>query len=167
MGTLYKINSLLLQAIEANEEVEGAYTDTIEALQLEFNEKIDNLACYIKNINAEVEAMKYEEKALAERRKAKEKKVNRLVGYMKECLKSQNISKLDTPRNLVSIRKCPKSINIQNETQLIEWAERTGFECDICKTKITVSKTDVKQLIDKGIDVPFVEIVQGESLSIK
>ena len=51
------------------EGVLTAWFDTLTAIEGEFNEKAVNIAVYIKNLNADISAMKQEEAQLKERRR--------------------------------------------------------------------------------------------------
>ena len=53
---------------------EDALRDTLEGIEGEFDEKADNIACVIKQLTAESEAIQEEIKALESRRKAKNQK---------------------------------------------------------------------------------------------
>ena len=75
--TLYDINSQILDFmnnIEIDEETGEILTDMslLDQLQVAHDEKIENIACYIKSVEAECDAIKKEEVNLAKRRKVKE-----------------------------------------------------------------------------------------------
>lgn len=74
----------------------------LDELEMARDEKAENVALYIKNLRAEAEAIKAEEKALASRRKQTERKAESLAGYLQYCLGGD---KLKTPRVAVSYRK--------------------------------------------------------------
>ena len=76
---LYQIDAEILKVIDF-ETGEVLDEDKLEELQMSKNEKIENILLYIKNLNADAEIIKAEEKALAERRKAKENKGCKIQG---------------------------------------------------------------------------------------
>ena len=79
--TLYEIDRAIMDAITAGLDPEtGELTnyDELEELQLARDEKIENIACYIKNIAADAKAIRDEEQALAKRRKTLENRAEGL-----------------------------------------------------------------------------------------
>ena len=64
---LYEINQEILNAInnlEVDENGEILSTSKLDELQEMFETKCENIACYIKNIKADIDALKAEEKKL-------------------------------------------------------------------------------------------------------
>ena len=93
----------LLDAIENGEIPDGAIADTLEGMKGEFDEKIENTACYIKNLKAEADAIKAEENSLKERRQVKEHQIERLKNGMMECMSHLGIKKVEGARARVTI----------------------------------------------------------------
>ena len=60
-----------------DEQIE-AYFDTLEAIEGDFEIKAVNIACYVKELKAEIELFKAEEAALKARRQTKENLEKRL-----------------------------------------------------------------------------------------
>ena len=81
---LYDIDRQIQELIEncVDPETGELTIDTaaLDALQMEREAKIENLACYVKNLTADAKKIKAEEEALAQRRKAAENKAERLKG---------------------------------------------------------------------------------------
>ena len=165
MGKLYEIVSELNEVLEAAENNQD-YADTIDALQLEFDVKVDNIACFIKKIKYDIEALKAEEKNLKARRTAKENKVKHLTKYLHDCMSMTDKRKIETARSVVSIRNNAESITITNEDELITWMQDHGLG-DFVKSTESVPKENIKELIERGVDVPYVTKARSESLVIK
>ena len=66
--TLYEIDQNIMALIDEDGEITNP--EAFNALQLSRTEKIEGIACWIKNLTADAAAIKAEEEALAERRKA-------------------------------------------------------------------------------------------------
>ena len=66
--TIYEINEEILNCIDL-ETGEIIDIDRLNDLQLERDAKIENVACWIKELKAEAEAIKAEKLVLAERQK--------------------------------------------------------------------------------------------------
>ena len=78
---LYEIDAAIDAAIEAGTDPETGESTNLEeltALQMQREEKLENIALYIKNLSAIATAVKNEIDVLNERRKRTEKKVDRL-----------------------------------------------------------------------------------------
>lgn len=82
---LYELDSEYLDFISAVEDgtiPEDAIEDTLEMLNGDYKDKLDNTICAIKNLTAEAKMIDEEIKALTARKKAKENSVD----YLKSCV---------------------------------------------------------------------------------
>lgn len=148
------------------EKLRCAWFDTLTAIEDEFDVKAENVACYIKSMNAEIKAMKEEETALHRRRHAFENSVERLKGYLLGTMNAIGRSKIDMPRARLSIRRNAESLVVEDEQEFIEWA---SFEADdlLKYAAPEIKKTDVKKMLQAGHELPFVHLTRTESLMIK
>ena len=156
----------MMELIQSGELDSDVFDDTLESIQSTFEDKVDSLACIVKNQLAEIDAIKKEEESLAKRRKAKENAVERLKEYIGDAMGATGQLHLETPRNRLSFRKS-ESVMIENDTQLIEWALHNGFEDLIKLQDPTVNKTAVKNQLSLGTKVPFATVVTRMNLQIK
>lgn len=161
--TLYEINSQILDFmnnIEIDEETGEIITDMslLDQLQVAHDEKIENIACFIKSVEAECDAIKKEEVNLAKRRKTKENLINRLKTLLSDDLQG---SKFETPRCKISFRKST-STEVDEE-------EFLKYHKDLC-TKVEsykYSKTDLKKMVQGGTLLHGVKLVENKSISVK
>ena len=155
---LYEIDGRIAQVIEngfALDEATGeVFTcDELEELDGSRNAKLEAVGLFIKDLNAEVAAFKAEQKALTERLKAKERRVEQLKGYLAFSMQAHGDKKLDTPKVRLSFRKST-SIEITDE-KLVP---------DEFKTIQTVVKIDKKKLgaaIDKAMKDGTPDAIKG------
>lgn len=144
--SLYSITEDLLTVIEGGMVVDMEQgeilfdADNLEELEGEYLDKLEACGLYCKNEQAEIEAMKAEEKRLADRRRVKENKVKRLKEYMLQSMEATDTKKLDTPKCYISTRKSQKVI-IDNEAKI----PRQFF-----KITETVNKTEIKKALKSG-----------------
>jgi len=169
MSSLYEINQQFqeLNELIANGEMTAEeLADTFESLEMEFSQKVDNICYLIKENIALAKAMKDEETALAERRKAKEKATERLKDYLVNAFMQIGISKQETAKNKVSLRES-KAVSISDEAQFNEWAKT--FRPDLVTVKVTEApnKTEIKRAIENGESVEGATIVTNISAQIK
>lgn len=130
-------------------------TEKLDQLAMERDIKIENIACWIKNLSAEAAALKEQKQVFADRQKVAENKVESLKKYLATYLNGQKFS---TEKVAVSFRKT-SSVNVTDVSlvpeEYLKYAEPT------------VDKTAVKNAIKAGIEVAGAEIVEGQSISIK
>ena len=103
--TLYEIDAQLEEMLEQIDPETGELLcdmEQLEALSLERDRKLENLALYVKNRDAEAKAIREEEKALADRRRGLERKAERARDFLARMLAGE---KFTTPKVAVSWRK--------------------------------------------------------------
>lgn len=109
MNSLYEISreyTEALEGLEIDEETgEILNYEALEKLDGQLEEKAESIACYIKDLNAYVCAMKTEEDSLAKRRKTAENRTAGLKKYLAECLDAAGKEKLETARCRLSFRR--------------------------------------------------------------
>lgn len=168
--SLYDISNTykdLLEAIAAGEIPEEAIADTLGAVDGEFTDKADNIAAFIKSLLAEKQAIKAEADALAERADSKQRKADKLTDYLFQAFKLAGKTKIETARNVMSIRKTPPRVEIDDEKSLIAYAQKNGDNSFLTIKDPTVNKTNVKDWLKAGNEYPHAKLVSGEKLSIK
>lgn len=153
----------LMQAIDNEELPEECIADTLEAITGEIEIKADNIACMLKNIEAEVKAIKEEEANLATRRKTKEKAYERLKEYLSATLQSLSIDKVETSRNKITFRK---SESVEIDDTFIEWAQNNRE--DLLKYSApTADKTEIKKLLKGGAELQGAQLISKQNIQIK
>lgn len=151
---LYEIDQEIMNCVdmETGEIIDPA---RLNELQMDRDTKIENIACWIKNLYADAEAFKTEKQSFADRQKAAENKAESLKKYLTNYLAGQKFS---TPKVAISFRKT-SSVNVTDISQLpnefLKFADPTP------------DKTAIKNAIKAGTTVTGAEIVEGQSISIK
>lgn len=108
--TLYEINQEIQKLIEESIDPEtGEITDSpdLNALQLTWYEKVENIGLFIKNLRAEAEAIKNEKMSLAKRQAAAEHKADWLEQYLQAMMEGQTYK---SPKVAIGYRKSTKAI---------------------------------------------------------
>ena len=153
----------LMEAIENGEIPEEALADTLESIESGIEEKADNIACLLKNLSAEIDAIKAEENNLVERRKQREKTHERLKQYLSDTLQRIGKTKIETARNRITFRKS-ESVEV-DESMFMQWA--AIYRGDLLNVKTTVDKTAIKAELKSGVKLPNAQIVTNFNLQIK
>ena len=161
--TLYEINNAILDAITNGIDPEtGELTnfDELEELQIARDEKIENIACYIKDISAEAKAIRDEELALAKRRKSLESRSESLKKYLADAL---NGEKWSSPRAAISWRKSSKVVV---EDAFLEWAR--NFNTNLLTYEAPKpSLTAIRDAIKGGQNIKYASIIETNTLTVK
>ena len=157
---LYEIDNAILECIDL-ETGEVIDIDKLNELQLEREVKIENVACWIKDLKAEAEAIKAEKQALAERQKVAENKAESLKKWLAYAL---NGEKFSTARCSVSFRNT-ESVEVTPEG--LENLMRGGNDELLTYKAPEPNKTAIKQAIKAGLNVQGVQLVQNVSTIIK
>ncbi len=141
----------------ATGEIVGTAIDLqqLEDLQMERDKKIRNIACWMKNLRADVVALKAQKDAFAARQKAAEGKLESLKNYLSAYLDGKSVKETEFA---ISFRKT-KSANVLNEEAVP----------DIYKVTPPPKVDKIALLADlkAGIEVPGAEIKESLSMTLK
>ncbi len=172
MATLYEMTNDFKDLFDQFDEFttddeREAWFDTLDGMEQEIKTKAEAVAVYIKTLKAESLMLKEEEDSLKARRKAKESACVSMTDYLKSCMEAVGLTKIDTPKALISLRNTPIALKILDENAFIEWAEKNN-DSFLKYSTPEIRKTAVKNAIVKdGIDVPFTELESHRSVVIK
>lgn len=158
--TIYEIDNEIMNCVDM-ETGEVIDTDKLNDLQMERNAKIENVACWIKELNAEAEAIKNEKQALEDRQRVAENKAESLKNWLAYAL---NGEKFKTAKCSISYRNS-KSVEVTEEglEALMKYHE------DLLTYKAPEpNKKAIKDAIkNDGLTVAGVQLVQKTSTIIK
>ena len=134
--------------------------EALDALMVEREKKIENVALYIKNCEALAKSIREEEKVLADRRRSAERKAERLMAYLDGALAGEKFS---TPRVACTYRA---SSVVEVDDEFLEWAYKK--RPDLIRMKPPeADKAAIKKLLKGGEEIPHTTLVEKQSLSIK
>ena len=116
--SLYEITNAFPVLMENEELSEEEKQKIKEELTILLQQKSQNIIGYSKNIELTIEAMKEEEKRISSQRKALENRLIKFKEYVKECMETNNITKIETTLGSLMIAKSPISVEIVNENEI-------------------------------------------------
>ena len=157
--TIYEIDQAIMECVDL-ETGEIIDTDKLNELELERESKIEGVACWIKDLKAEAEALKNEKQALAERQRVAENKAESLKKWLAYALQGE---KFKTPKCAISFRKS-EAVEVTDEglnNLMKEHDELLTYKAP------EPNKTAIKQAIKDGLNVAGVQLVQNTSVIIK
>lgn len=163
--TLYNITNKfvdLMNKAEEGELTEQEYNQLGEELTLELQNKSSNIIAYVRNSELLIEAMKTEEKRLADIRKNGEAKLDKFKQYVKENMEKLGLDKIPTELGILSIAKNPMSVEVEDENEIPK-----EFKNE--KITISIDKIAIKNHFkETGEIVPGTRIIDDKtSLKIK
>lgn len=156
--TLYEIDKALMDfEFEVDEETgEILNASDLDELHMARQDKIENIGLYIKNLEAEKEAVKHEKDNFADREKRLGKKIESLKGYLGYALQGQKFS---TPKVDVSFRKS-ECVLVKDEYLVPD------KYCEFTMVR-KPNKTNLKKALKDGEEIMGVELVEKQNVQIK
>lgn len=143
---------------ENADEITDEMQEMANNLNVEIEEKCDNYAKMIKNLEADVEAFKNQEKKFNEKRKSAENKVKWLKQNLQASMELQNRKKVKTDLFSFNIQKNAPSLEIKDEKNIDD-------SYYVIERKL--NKRELLNDIKEGLIVDGVELKQSESLRIR
>ena len=157
MANLYELTyALETFDFEIDEETgEILNADELEAIELERDEKIENIALWIKNLASDAEAYKREKDNFAKKEQTAKKKIDSLKSYLTMCLAGE---KFKTDRVQISWRKS-EAVEILDPAKIPE-----GW---LVPQEPKVDKAGIKAALKDGEEIPGVTLKENNSIQIK
>ena len=159
--TLYEIDNEIMACMTVDEET-GEVTfdeERVASLSMLREQKIENIACFIKNLNAEAEALKAEKQAFAKRQQAAEAKAERLKNYLSYALQGE---KFTSARCAVSWRASER-VDIIDEERFFSDDENEEY----WKVKREADKTKIKAAIKTGAEIPGAALTPVKNIQVR
>ena len=157
---LYELSQSYVRLQEMAEELDPqTYLDTLDAIKEGIDDKAENTAKLIRSWEAEVEALKAEEKRIADRRKSLEGRISTTKQYLQIQMEMAGIEKVKRPLVTISIRNNPPSVKVLDESLIPSEY--------MIQQKPVISKKSVSEALKNGEFVPGAELQSTKGLVIK
>lgn len=158
---LYEISKAIVDIVENGEGLDaetGEILDmeALDQLEMSFDHKVDNIACLIKSLKAESNAIKEEARALTERARVKDNKAESLKSYLHRAMALKGIDKFETSRCKLYYRSSEKVEVIEDQLSS-EWM----------RLKAEPNKTEIKKALKEGKEVPGAWLATTSNLQVK
>ena len=162
MPTLYEISERIRSVIEEgfsfDEETGEVFDESdLDALRMELSDKLENVALYVKGLEADAKAIREEEKALSERRKSKERKAERLREYMARTMSDNGIPSIETARCRLSFRR----------SERVEILDESALPVEYWRAVKQPDRQLIREVLKSGRDVPGCDLVEQENLQLR
>ena len=168
--TLYDIDAQIAALENASEDdmIIDAETGELisvsqahDVLRMERETKLENVACWVKNLCAEADAIREEENRLVKRRKAAETKAANLKSWLLAAMTREDgtTDKLKTGRVMVSVKRNPPSTVVDDALLPSSYK--------VAKITYQPNKELIKRELLSGGEVPGAHLEYGRSVVIK
>lgn len=156
---LFEIEQSILECIdmETGEVIDLA---KLEQLQMDRSTKIENIACWIRNLTEEAEALKKQKQIFADRQSSAEKKAESLKRYLSAVLAGEQFK---TDKVSISFRKSD-SVDVFSMESLVEY-DTAGRFLKIKEPE--ADKTAIKAALKEGANIPGCVLVEKQNIQIK
>ncbi len=136
--------------------------DTFEALDGEIEEKADNIACIIKELEAQADVIEVQENVLNARKLSKRGNAKRLKELLSSQMQRLDKKKIETDRNVISFRKSTALV-IEDEEVF------KAMHADLCEreVKVKIPRKAIAELINSGAEVSGAMLETRQNISIK
>lgn len=160
MTALYEIANDFAKL--SNEDLDPELiADTIEGIEGQFSDKVEQLLAIIKNKNADAVALKAEAKKLTERAKAAESAVTRIKEYVASSMHTMDKKTVSAGVHTVTIRKPGMKLVVADASKL-------PVDMVDIETIFKPKSADIKRAIKAGEKVEGATLEAGkESILIK
>ncbi|WP_368289986.1 siphovirus Gp157 family protein [Enterococcus avium] len=160
MAILYKLSENYNQVIQMADQLDdGTLRDTLDSINEAFDDKAENIAKSIKEIEGQADIIKAEKERLAKREQAMRNNAKSMKIYMQEQMEAIGKRKVQGELLTVAIQKNAPSVKIESEQYIPE-----GF---YIPQPSKLDKTQLKNELKNGLEIAGVELVQTESVRIK
>lgn len=148
----------VLENAGEDENLKELVINSMKGLECDLSTKVENIVRLIKNLQAEVEALKAEEKRLAKERKTRENKIENLQGYLFDTISGLEKREVKGGIFTVSIKKNPPKTVVE---------DLNAIPKQFIVNTPSVDKKMIKEALKNGEIIEGAKLVQEESLKIR
>lgn len=130
--------------------------DELEGLQMEREQKLENIGIAVKNIRADIEALKAERENISKRIDQAQRQANSIEAYLAYALQGD---KLNTSKVKVTYRK--------SDSVVIDDLDRVPERFIKVETTYTPMKAELKKAIKEGRDIDGVHLETKNNMVVR
>lgn len=144
---------------EDGEIVEDEQVETvINGLYLDYNDTLEGVACYIKELEEFADGLARRKKVLDERKRQTERRIESLKRYLTTCMTAVGQTTFETVDTRISFRR---SEAVETVDELVPSEYKT------VKMTEAVDKAKIKMAIKHGQEVPGATLVVRNNIQIR
>lgn len=157
--TLYDIDQAIAALVDP-ETGELMDYEAFDALSMERDRKLENMALVLKNAKASSVMLKAEIDALTSRKRVADNTVKRMKEYLDQALGGE---KFESARCAISYRKSEAT---EVDTEFVAWARKNCADV-LIEQAPSVDKTSLKEKLRDGMDCPYARIVENRNIQVR
>jgi hypothetical protein len=164
---LYEISGTYLHALGAFTDPESDFdaetvSDTLEALEGEFEQKAVNVAAFLRGMEAEADAIEAAMHQMAKRRHRLKANADWLRGYLLDQMGEMGLKEIRSPWFVIKPTKNPPAVVVDDPAAL-----PAEFMWQPEPPPPAPDKGAIKEALSAGREVPGARLVVGTRLAIK
>jgi predicted nucleic acid-binding Zn-ribbon protein len=159
---IYQIDESIRNLVD-EESGEILDYEAFAALTMEREKKVENMALWYLDLNAQIAAIKAEEDRLYARRKEAENMQDKLKDYLAQM---QAGEKFNTPRVSISFRSS-EAVEIADEKAFVKAMMESGFDSYLTYKEPTINRTAIKNALKGGVAIEGAVIKKKQNIQIK
>lgn len=145
-----------------NDEIDLAIVEeAIQKVESSIEEKAQNIAVFIKSLDADADTIKAEEKRLADRRRAIENRRDGIKQYLQQQMELAGLDKVKGSTHTISLQNNPPSVQITDVDKI------PGKFLTLIPEQYVPNKKELAEALKAGEDVEGAELTRGKSLRIR
>ena len=160
MSSLYELTGQYMYLMEIAEEADpDVLRDTIEGIDGEIEDKADNCAKVIRNLEGESKAIGEEIERLNKKKRGIDNSIDSIKKNLERCMIIAGKRKFKTTLFSFGIQKNTPSVSVKDESKVPAqfWKQQDP----------KLDRTSLKEFLKENGNTDYAELVQGESLRIR
>lgn len=163
MAKLYeldqRINELIANSIDPETgEVSDGFIEKLDALNMERNEKIDNIMCLFKNLISDAAGWEVEEKRLSELKKSAKNRAESLKNYLSRYMEA-GVEKFTSEHGKIGWKK--------SERVVVQDVDTLPEEFKKVKVEVKADLISLKNALKEDRKIDGVSLEEHQNIQIK
>lgn len=158
--SLYAISEKFLELFNKDDLTEEEIQEQGNELAIMLQNKAENIVGYNFTLESNKAALKQEIERLTNMYNAIDKQQEKLKKYVKSTMEKLDLPEINTTIGKIKIKKNPVSIDILDENSIDD-------KYYSIKTTKTISKSKIKEDLEKGINVEGARLIQNTKIDFK
>lgn len=158
--SLYAISEKFLELFDKDDLTEEEMQEQGNELAIMLQNKAENIVGYNFTLESNKTALKQEIERLTNMYNAIDKQQEKLKKYVKSTMEKLDLPEINTTIGKIKIKKNPVSVDILDENSIDD-------KYYSIKTTKTISKTKIKEDLEKGINVKGARLIQNTKIDFK
>lgn len=155
---LYELSQNYLAVQDMDLEPE-TLKDTLDSIEEAIEDKAENIAKWIRNLEADKKAFEEEEKRFKEKKKAAENRIKSLKLYLEDNMRLTGKTKFKAGFFSFAIQNNPPSVEVFDEALIPKQF--------LIEQPVKIDRAGIAELLKAGEEVPGAELKQTKGLRIR